>query len=138
MSAPASPPIPPPTRGRVRTALASAVGTCVENYDFVAYGTASALYFGDAFFPNSDPVVGTLLAFVTLGVGFLMRPIGGAIGGYLGDRHGRKPVLVAALLTMGIATVLIGMLPTYDQVGVFAPVLLVVIRCIQGLAFGAE
>ncbi|MFJ1997802.1 MFS transporter [Streptomyces asiaticus] len=137
-ASPSSPPPPPAARGRVRTALASAVGTCVENYDFVAYGTASALYFGDAFFPNSDPVVGTLLAFVTLGVGFLMRPIGGAVGGYLGDRHGRKPVLVGALLTMGIATVLIGMLPTYQQVGVAAPVLLVVIRCVQGLAFGAE
>ncbi|MET7933247.1 MFS transporter [Streptomyces sp. NPDC005322] len=137
MSAP-TPPSTSPAPGRVRTALASAAGTCVENYDFVAYGTASALYFGDAFFPNSDPVVGTLLAFVTLGVGFLMRPIGGAVGGYLGDRHGRKPVLVGALLTMGIATVLIGLLPTYQQVGVAAPVLLVITRCVQGLAFGAE
>ncbi|WP_328430263.1 MFS transporter [Streptomyces sp. NBC_00443] len=124
--------------GRIKTALASAAGTCVENYDFVAYGTASALYFGDAFFPESDPVVGTLLAFVTLGVGFLMRPVGGALGGYLGDRHGRKPVLVGALLVMGFATVLIGLLPTYQQVGVIAPVLLVAIRCVQGLAFGAE
>ncbi|SDM50856.1 MFS transporter [Streptomyces wuyuanensis] len=138
MSALSNPPAPGAPRGRVKTAFASAAGTCVENYDFVAYGTASALYFGDAFFPDSDPVVGTLLAFVTLGVGFLMRPIGGALGGYLGDRHGRKPVLVGALLTMGIATVLIGMLPTYAQVGIAAPVLLVVIRCIQGLAFGAE
>jgi MFS family permease len=75
------------------------------------------LYFGDVFFPDSDPAVGTLLSFATLGVGFLMRPIGGAVGGYLGDRHGRKPVLVGALLVMGIATVLIGVLPTYQQVG---------------------
>ena len=124
--------------GKVKTALGAAAGTCVENYDFVAYGTASALYFGDAFFPESDPVTGTLLSFATLGVGFLMRPIGGSVGGYLADRFGRKPVLVGALLVMGIATVLIGCLPTYAQVGVLAPALLVTIRVIQGLAFGAE
>jgi MFS family permease len=124
--------------GKIKTALGAAAGTCVENYDFVAYGTASALYFGDAFFPESDPAVGTLLSFATLGVGFLMRPIGGSIGGYLADRFGRKPVLVGALLVMGIATVAIGLLPTYAQVGVLAPVLLVAIRMIQGLAFGAE
>jgi MFS family permease len=124
--------------GKVKTALGAAAGTCVENYDFVAYGTASALYFGDAFFPESDPAVGTLLSFATLGVGFLMRPVGGSVGGYLADRFGRKPVLVGALLIMGIATFMIGLLPTYAQVGVLAPVLLVVIRMIQGLAFGAE
>jgi MFS family permease len=124
--------------GKLKTAFGSAAGTCVENYDFVAYGTASALYFGKVFFPESDPVVGTLLSFATLGVGFLMRPIGGAVGGYLGDRYGRKPVLVGALLVMGIATVMIGLLPTYAQVGILAPALLVVIRMIQGLAFGAE
>lgn len=124
--------------GRVKTALAAAAGTCVENYDFVAYGTAAALYFGPAFFPDSEPVTGTLLAFATLGVGFLMRPIGGAVGGYLADRHGRKPVLVGALLVMGIATMLIGMLPTFAQVGILAPILLIAIRMIQGLAFGAE
>ncbi|MEV3902610.1 MFS transporter [Mycobacterium sp. NPDC050551] len=124
--------------GKLKTAFGAAAGTCVENYDFVAYGTASALYFGDVFFPESDPVTGTLLSFATLGVGFLMRPIGGSVGGFLGDRYGRKPVLVGALLIMGIATVLIGLLPTYAQVGVLAPVLLVAIRMIQGLAFGAE
>jgi MFS family permease len=124
--------------GKVKTALGAAAGTCVENYDFIAYGTASALYFGDAFFPESDPTVGTLLSFATLGVGFLMRPVGGSVGGYLADRFGRKPVLVGALLIMGIATFMIGLLPTYAQVGVLAPVLLVVIRMIQGLAFGAE
>ena len=124
--------------GKVKTALGAAAGTCVENYDFVAYGTASALYFGDVFFPESDPVTGTLLSFATLGVGFLMRPIGGSVGGYLADRYGRKPVLVGALLIMGIATFAIGLLPTYAQVGVLAPMLLVAIRIIQGLAFGAE
>jgi MFS family permease len=124
--------------GKIKTALGAAAGTCVENYDFVAYGTASALYFGHVFFPESDPVVGTLLSFATLGVGFLMRPIGGSIGGYLADRFGRKPVLVGALLVMGIATFAIGLLPTYAQVGIMAPALLVAIRMIQGLAFGAE
>jgi MFS family permease len=124
--------------GKLKTAFGAAAGTCVENYDFVAYGTASALYFGDAFFPKSDPTVGTLLSFATLGVGFLMRPIGGSVGGYLADRFGRKPVLVGALLLMGIATFAIGLLPTYAQVGVVAPILLVTIRVIQGLAFGAE
>jgi len=123
---------------KLKTAIGSAVGTTIENYDFLAYGTASALFFGKAFFPNSDPVVGTLLAFATLGVGFAMRPIGGLIGGYLGDRIGRKPVLVGALLVMGIATFLIGLLPTYATVGIWAPVLLIAIRMIQGLAFGAE
>jgi len=123
---------------KLKTAIGSAVGTTIENYDFLAYGTASALFFGKAFFPNSDPVVGTLLAFATLGVGFAMRPIGGLIGGYLGDRIGRKPVLVGALLVMGIATFLIGLLPTYATVGLWAPVLLIAIRMIQGLAFGAE
>ncbi|MEV0946496.1 MFS transporter [Rhodococcus sp. NPDC049939] len=123
---------------KIKTAMASAAGTCVENYDFVAYGTAAALYFGDVFFPSTDPLVGTLLSFATLAVGFVMRPLGGAIGGYLGDKYGRKPVLVGALLTMGIATVLIGFLPTYETVGILAPILLVTIRMIQGLAFGAE
>ncbi|OII38038.1 MFS transporter [Curtobacterium sp. MMLR14_010] len=119
-------------------AIGAAVGTCVENYDFLAYGTASALYFGHAFFPGEDPLVGTLLSFATLGVGFAMRPLGGIIGGVLGDRIGRKPVLVGALLVMGIATFLIGLLPTYQSVGVLAPVLLVAVRVVQGLAFGAE
>lgn len=123
---------------KLKTAIGSAVGTTVENYDFLAYGTASALYFGTAFFPDTDPVVGTLLSFATLGVGFAMRPIGGLVGGYLGDRIGRKPVLVGALLVMGFATFAIGLLPTYAMVGIWAPILLVAIRMIQGLAFGAE
>jgi MFS family permease len=123
---------------RVKTAVAAAFGTCVENYDFIAYGTASALYFGPAFFPSSDRLVGTLLSFATLAVGFVMRPLGGAIGGYLADRVGRKPVLVAAMVVMGASTFLIGALPTYRSVGALAPILLVAIRVIQGLAFGAE
>jgi MFS family permease len=131
-------PSPLGSKDRVKTAIAAALGTSIENYDFIAYGTAAALYFGAVFFPDSDPFVGTLLAFATLAVGFLMRPLGGAIGGYLGDRFGRKPVLVGAMLVMGAATFFIGLLPTYSQVGVLAPILLVAIRMIQGLAFGAE
>jgi MFS family permease len=144
MTTPDSPPAPGAprsvrgTKDRRKTAIAAAVGTSVENYDFVAYGTASALYFGAVFFPDDDPVVGTLLAFATLAVGFVMRPIGGAVGGYFGDRFGRKPVLVTAMIVMGGATFLIGALPTYAQVGVLAPILLTLIRVIQGLAFGAE
>ncbi|WP_442544469.1 MFS transporter [Arthrobacter sp. KN11-1C] len=126
------------SKDRNKTAFAAALGTSVENYDFIAYGTASALYFSSVFFPQSDRFIGTLLSFATLAVGFLMRPLGGAVGGYLADKFGRKPVLVGAMLVMGGATCLIGLLPTYAQVGVMAPVLLVIIRMIQGLAFGAE
>lgn len=126
------------SKDRVKTAVAAAFGTSVENYDFIAYGTASALYFGAVFFPESDRFVGTLLSFATLAVGFVMRPLGGAVGGYFADKLGRKPVLVAAMIVMGAATFLIGALPTYEQVGVLAPILLVVLRMIQGLAFGAE
>lgn len=123
---------------RLRTAIGSAVGTTIENYDFLAYGTAAALYFNEAFFHADDPIVGVLLGFGTFGIGFAMRPLGGLIGGYLGDKIGRKPVLVSALLLMGISTVLIGLLPTYAQVGLLAPILLTLIRIIQGIAFGAE
>ncbi|MEU6860709.1 MFS transporter [Glycomyces sp. NPDC046736] len=126
------------SKDRVKTAIAAAVGTSVENYDFIAYGTAAALYFGHVFFPSDDRVVGTLLAFATLAVGFVMRPLGGAIGGYLGDRFGRKPVLVGAMIVMGAATFAIGLMPTYAQIGVAAPIILTAIRMVQGLAFGAE
>src|SRR6478736_4102786 len=112
------------TRHKLRVAIGSGVGTTVENFDFIGYGTAAALYFGHAFFPNSDPVAGTLLAFATLGIGFAARPLGGIIGGYLGDKIGRRPVLITSLLVMGIATVMIGLLPTYQQVGILAPILL--------------
>lgn len=123
---------------KLRTAIGSAVGTTIENYDFLAYGTAAALYFNDAFFHADDPLIGVLIGFATFGVGFAMRPLGGLLGGYLGDRIGRKPVLIGALLVMGFATVMIGLLPTYQQVGILAPILLTAIRVIQGLAFGAE
>ena len=123
---------------RKKAAIGSAVGTTVENYDFLAFGTAAALYFGKDFFPSHDPAIGVLLGFLTFGVGFVMRPVGGVLGGYLGDKIGRKPVLVGALFVMGISTVLIGFLPTYAQVGIFAPLLLTLLRLIQGVAFGAE
>jgi MFS family permease len=110
----------------------------IETYDFIGFGTAAALYFGTAFFPHASPVAGTLASFATLGVGFAARPLGGILGGHLGDKLGRKPVLVASLIVMGLATFAIGLLPTYAMVGLFAPILLVIVRIIQGLAFGAE
>jgi MFS family permease len=121
-----------------KVAIGCSVGATIETYDFIGFGIAAALYFNTVFFPANDPLSGTLLSFATLGIGFAVRPLGGIIGGYLGDRIGRKPVLVGSLLLMGIATVLIGLLPTYQQVGVWAGILLVIVRVVQGLAFGAE
>jgi MFS family permease len=126
------------TAMKKRVAIGCSVGATIETYDFIGFGIAAALYFNTAFFPNTDPLSGTLLSFATLGIGFAVRPLGGIIGGYLGDRIGRKPVLVGSLLLMGVATVLIGCLPTYQQVGVWAGILLVAVRVVQGLAFGAE
>jgi MFS family permease len=126
------------TPARKKVALGSSIGATIETYDFIGFGTAAALYFNTVFFPATDPLSGTLLSFATLGIGFAVRPLGGIVGGYLGDRIGRKPVLVGSLLLMGIATVLIGALPTYEQVGVWAGILLVAVRVVQGLAFGAE
>lgn len=127
------------TKDAKRVAIGSSVGAVIETYDFIGFGTAAALYFGTAFFPSGgDPVIGTLAAFATLGVGFAARPLGGILGGHLGDKVGRKPVLVASLVVMGLATFAIGLLPTYAQVGLAAPALLVTVRIIQGLAFGAE
>lgn len=123
---------------RLRVILAASIGSALEWYDFFLYGTAAALVFGELFFPKSDPVVGTLLSFLTFGVGFVVRPLGGLLFGVLGDRYGRKPVLVATLLMIGIGTTAIGFLPTYTQVGIWAPVLLVAMRVIQGLGAGAE
>jgi MFS family permease len=126
------------TPARKKVALGSSIGATIETYDFIGFGTAAALYFNTVFFPATDPLSGTLLSFATLGIGFAVRPLGGIVGGYLGDRIGRKPVLVGSLLLMGVATVLIGALPTYEQVGVWAGILLVAVRVVQGLAFGAE
>jgi MHS family shikimate/dehydroshikimate transporter-like MFS transporter len=126
------------TGDQLRVAFGSTAGAVIEAYDFIGFGTAAGLYLGAAFFPNTNPMIGTLSAFATLGVGFVARPLGGIVGGHLGDKIGRKPVLVASLIVMGLATFLIGCLPTYTTVGVMAPILLVTIRIIQGLAYGAE
>lgn len=119
-------------------ALAPFSGQAIEYYDFYLYGTAAALVFGDLFFPSEDPLAGTLAAFATFAAGFLLRPIGGVIFGHLGDRVGRKTTLLITLVMMGGATFLIGVLPTYASAGALAPVLLVALRVIQGLAIGGE
>ncbi|WP_433286117.1 MFS transporter [Pseudonocardia sp. CA-142604] len=122
--------------GRVTTAVS--IGTVIEWYDFFLYGTAAALVFPQLFFPAADSVVGSLLSFATFATGFAARPLGGVLFGHLGDRVGRKKVLVVTLIMMGIATVGVGVLPTYGQIGIAAPVLLVVLRIVQGLGTGGE
>jgi metabolite-proton symporter len=121
-----------------QVALASFIGTAIEWYDFFLYGTAAALVFGQLFFPEATPLGGTLLAFATYGVGFFARPVGGIIFGHYGDRIGRKTMLVLSLLIMGVATFLIGLLPTFESVGLLAPILLVVLRLLQGIGVGGE
>lgn len=121
-----------------RVVAASVIGSTLEWYDFFLYATASALVLGPVFFPTSDPAVGTLLAFATFGVGFIARPIGSVIFGNIGDRLGRRPALVATLVLMGVSTTLIGLVPGYATIGVVAPVLLVLLRLLQGLGAGAE
>ncbi|MER6797024.1 MFS transporter, partial [Amycolatopsis mediterranei] len=121
-----------------RVAVASAVGTTIEWYDYFIYSTATALVFGKLFFTTLSPASGTLAAFATLGVGFLARPVGGILWGHFGDRVGRKAMLVLSLLLMGVATVGVGLLPTYSAIGVWAPVLLLVLRLLQGLSAGGE
>jgi metabolite-proton symporter len=118
--------------------LASLIGTTIEWYDFFLYGTAAALVFNRLFFPTSDPLTGTLYSFGTYTVGFVARPFGGIIIGHYGDRIGRKSMLVLTLVVMGVATFLIGLLPTYDQVGPWAAVALVLLRVAQGFGVGGE
>jgi MHS family shikimate/dehydroshikimate transporter-like MFS transporter len=117
---------------------ASTVGTIIEWYDFLIYGTAAALVFNKLFFPTLDPLAGTLAAFATYAVGFGARPLGGIIFGHYGDRLGRKAMLMLTMLIMGVGTFLIGCLPTYSQIGIWAPVLLVVLRVLQGIGVGGE
>lgn len=121
-----------------RVVAASLVGTAIEWYDFFLYGTAAALVFPRLFFPASEPLVGTMLAFGTYALGFIARPVGGVIFGHFGDRIGRKKLLMLSLVLMGVATFAIGLLPTYTQIGVWAPVLLVGLRLVQGFAVGGE
>src|SRR3954468_12986995 len=126
-------------RKQVRRALfASTVGTAIEWYDFFLYGTAAALVFPKLFFPGSSPYAGVLLSFATYAVGFAARPVGAAIFGHWGDRIGRKATLISTLMLMGVASVLIGIMPTYDSIGVWAPTLLVVLRILQGIGVGGE
>lgn len=121
-----------------RVAVASFVGTAIEFYDFYLYGTAAALVLNSAFFPTLSPVAGSLAAFSTFAVAFIARPLGALLFGHLGDRRGRKSTLVASLLVMGLSTVAIGLLPGYAQIGVAAPVLLTLLRFLQGLGLGGE
>ncbi|MFI5755480.1 MFS transporter [Streptomyces sp. NPDC051569] len=138
-SAPGSGTSSPPRAASVRRVVAaSLVGTTVEWYDYFLYGSAAALVFGKVFFPESDPLTGTLLSFLTYAIGFAARPLGALVFGHFGDRIGRKKLLVVSLLMMGAATTLIGCVPGYDSIGVAAPVLLTTLRLIQGFALGGE
>ncbi|WP_455355700.1 MFS transporter [Streptomyces sp. SYSU K217416] len=121
-----------------KVALSSLLGTVIEYYDFLLYGTMAALAFGPLFFPQSNPTVGTIAAFGTLAAGYVARPVGGAVFGHFGDRIGRKSMLVLTMVLMGTASFLIGVLPTYGTIGVAAPVLLVLLRLVQGIAIGGE
>jgi MHS family shikimate/dehydroshikimate transporter-like MFS transporter len=127
------------SRSRMNSVVfASCIGTIIEWYDFLIYATAAALVFNKAFFPTFDPLAGTLAALGSYAVGFLARPLGGALFGHFGDRLGRKSMLVATLFIMGISTFLIGLLPTYASIGVLAPILLILLRVIQGIGLGGE
>jgi len=121
-----------------KAVIAATVGTTIEWYDFFIYGTAAGLVFSKLYFPNSDPTVGTLLAFATYGVGFAARPVGAAIFGHYGDRIGRKATLIATLMLMGIATFLIAFVPTYDSIGIWGGIILTILRFVQGVGVGGE
>jgi metabolite-proton symporter len=127
-----------PKNSLTRVIASSLIGTTIEWYDFFLYGSAAALVFNKLFFPKFDPLVGTLLAFATYAVGFVARPLGGIVFGHFGDRIGRKKLLMWSLVMMGLATVLIGLLPGYDGIGIWAPVGLIVLRVLQGFAVGGE
>ncbi|CAL9338064.1 Fosfomycin resistance protein AbaF [Streptomyces sp. enrichment culture] len=135
----ARPPSPSPeVRQLRRVALSGLLGTAVEFYDFLVYGTVAALVFGDLFFPEADPAVGTVAAFGTFAAGYVARPLGGIVFGHFGDRIGRKSMMLLTMVLMGCGSFLIGLLPTYDVIGVWAPVLLVALRVVQGVAIGGE
>ncbi|GAA0492385.1 MFS transporter [Streptomyces stramineus] len=122
----------------LRLAAASMAGTAIEFYDFFVYGTAAALVLGPLYFPTVSPLLGTLAAFGTFGVGFVARPLGSVLFGHIGDRHGRRPVLIVSLLLTGVATVAVGFVPVYDSIGIAAPMLLLLLRFAQGLGLGGE
>lgn len=128
-----------PTGSNTRlVALASWIGTTIEWYDFFLFGTAAAVVFNKLFFPTFSPAVGTLIAFATLGIGYLARPIGGLVIAHFGDRIGRKAMLILTLFVMGTATIIVGLLPTYQTAGIWAPILLLVVRAVQGIGIGGE
>ena len=129
---------PAPASALRRVVVASMIGTTIEWYDFFLYGTAAALVFNKLFFPRADPLTGTLLAFATYALGFVARPLGGLVFGHFGDRIGRKQLLMLSLMLMGVSTFLIGLLPTFGQVGLLAPLMLVLLRLVQGFAVGGE
>ncbi|MFH8594936.1 MFS transporter [Streptomyces rimosus] len=133
-----SPAAPGRSPGIARIVGASLIGTTIEWYDFFLYGSAAALVFNTLFFPTADPLVGTLIAFITYAVGFAARPLGGVVFGHFGDKIGRKKLLVISLLMMGGATFAMGLLPTYETLGAGAPILLTVLRLVQGFALGGE
>ena len=126
------------SQSALRTFFVSGMGTALEFYDFVIYGIAAALVFPQVFFPDMDPLTGTLVAFGAFGAGFFARPLGGMVFGHYGDKVGRQKVLVVTLLLMGLSTLLIGCLPSYDVIGLAAPALLVLLRLVQGFAAGGE
>jgi MFS family permease len=121
-----------------RAVLSSYLGSVIEYYDFLLYATASAVVFGQVFFSNLDPLVGTVASFGTLATGYIARPLGGIVFGHFGDRIGRKKMLVLSMVMMGVGSTLVGLLPTYAQIGVWAPILLVFLRVLQGIAVGGE
>jgi len=121
-----------------RAVIASTVGTTIEWYDFLLYGQMAAIVFAKLYFPGSDPLTGTLQAFAVFAVGFVARPIGAAIFGHYGDRIGRKATLIATLLLTGLSTFLVGCVPTYEQIGIWGPVLMIILRLIQGIGVGGE
>jgi MFS family permease len=127
-----------PRRSPAKAVIASWIGTTIEYYDFAIYGLASSLVFAKLFFPTFDPLAGTLIALSTFGVGYVARPVGALVFGHFGDRVGRRTVLVVTLLLMGGSTFLIGLLPTYGSIGLWAPVLLVALRVLQGVSVGGE
>lgn len=134
-SAPASVPAPAAVRRVVTSAL---IGATIEWYDFFLYGVVAGIVFAKSYFPAGDPLVATMLAYTTFAVGFVTRPLGGLIFGHFGDKIGRKSMLVLTLMIMGVSTFLIGLVPTYDQIGIWAPVFLLLLRVAQGIGLGGE
>ncbi|MBA1202824.1 MHS family MFS transporter [Pseudomonas capeferrum] len=121
-----------------KVVIASVIGATIEWYDFFLYGVVAGVVFNHLYFPSDDPLVSTMLAYVTFAVGFLSRPIGGVIFGHFGDRIGRKSMLIMTMMIMGVATFLIGLVPSYDSIGIWAPILLLLLRIVQGIGLGGE